>query len=120
MCYIDYEPCTVWNETHHKARKEHICSCCGRTIRIGEIYMTHFSVFEGDVTSQKCCAECEKDRQEFADAHEGTLCTPGSLVGDLKDCIYDGGDDTDPWKLMSDRIKNRTRPDPQTREVGVQ
>jgi hypothetical protein len=120
MCYIDLEPCTIWNETHHKARKEHTCSCCGRTIRVGECYMTHFSIFEGETTSEKCCNDCEEDRQVFADAHEGTLCSPGWLENLLRDCISDGDDDTDPWKLMLGRIKSRTKPDPQTREVGVQ
>ena len=58
MCDLDLEPCEIWNEKKRKAQKSHECDCCGRMIRPGEIYLVHFSVYDGDTTSEKVCAEC--------------------------------------------------------------
>jgi hypothetical protein len=107
MCFVDLEPCEIWNEKHRTARKEHSCSCCDRTIRIGEVYLVHFDVFEGQTTSEKCCAECESDRDIFANEHEGTLCSPGWLQNMIRDCIGEDPESKDVWLPMLERIKNR-------------
>ncbi len=53
MCEIDFDgTCSVWRENTRKARKEHRCSCCGGTIRVGKTYLDHFSVYEGDAARQ--------------------------------------------------------------------
>ena len=105
MCVIDTdEYCTVWNETERKARKPHKCSCCRRQIRPGETYMTHFSIFEGVCIDGKCCADCEKDRQEFAAAHGGYRCDPGNFSQQVADCISEGDEDEARWRPMERRI----------------
>lgn len=105
MCVIDLEPCEVWRETKCKARKVHRCSCCRRAILPGEEYLQHFSVFEGDPTSAKCCAECERDRLEFARAHDGSLCTPGCLDMMLDGCIEEEPETEPRWGPMLARIE---------------
>jgi hypothetical protein len=105
MCVIDLEPCAVWRETRRKARKEHRCSCCLRTIRAGEGYLAHFSVYDGDATSEKCCVDCERDRKAFAVAHDGMLCTPGNLAWMLVDCIGDEPETEARWGPLLTRIE---------------
>jgi hypothetical protein len=106
MCVIDFdEYCTVWQENTRKARKAHKCSCCRRQIEPGETYLTHFSIFDGNCNSEKCCSDCEKDREEFAAAHGGVLTNPGSFVQTLWDCMSEGDDEDEArWRPMEQRI----------------
>ena len=106
MCFIDLDPCEVWVERDRKARKEHVCHGCKRTIRVGETYLSHFDVFEGQPTSQKCCRECAADREEFAKEHDGMMGTPSRLLADLHDCLGEGDNDA-AWQAMIARIKAR-------------
>lgn len=86
MCSIDLEPCSVWDESEVKsARKVHTCDCCGGRIEPGSSYLRHFSVFDGDVTTEKCCASCRAARDEFRD-HHGTVGTPGYTMQLLMEC----------------------------------
>jgi hypothetical protein len=105
MCFIDLEPCDVWRETRRRAVKEHLCSCCRRAIPPGEDYLVHFSLFDGDTHSAKCCAECERDRQEFARAHQGTLCAPDYLPDLIAECISEEPETEAMWRPMLARIE---------------
>lgn len=105
MCYIDLEPAEVWSETERKARKPHKCSCCHGTIAAGQNYWTHFSVLDGDNTTEKICAACYTDREVFAYVHDGTLCTPGALPEMLQECIAEGDKDGSQWAEMLKRIR---------------
>jgi hypothetical protein len=105
VCDISLEQCELWSETKRKARKEHQCSCCRRVIRPGEEYLVHFSVLQGDPNSAKCCAECVRDRLTFADAHGGTLCTPGYLPHMLRECISEEPETADQWGPMLERMR---------------
>lgn len=119
MCDIDDgERCSVWSETQRRARKPHRCDACSGPIGIGEIYLVHFSVFEGYTTSEKMCVECEVARDEFADEHNGMLCTPSGMRETLRECISEGtsADDegnavVDPedarWQAMLDAMAAR-------------
>ncbi len=108
MCYIgDLEPCSVWDEKQVKARRPHHCSCCKREITVGEIYLRHFNVFEGDASHEKLCMECEKDRDEFGKAHDGMLPMPGGLKAMLHECIGEEPEESDVWRAMIARIKAR-------------
>jgi hypothetical protein len=102
MCDIDDgERCSVWRETQRRARISHRCDACAGAIGVGEIYLVHFSVFEGYTTSEKMCVECEVDRKEFADAHNGMLYTPGSMSEVLGNCISEGDEDSETkWRPM--------------------
>lgn len=108
MCLIDDgERCEVWREHKRKARKEHQCDCCRRTIKPGETYLVHFSLFEGDVTSDKCCEECDAERMEFGNAPGHMLFSPSYFPSVLSDCVSEGDDDDEGtrWRVMLDRIK---------------
>ena len=109
MCDLsDGEYCKVWREVTVKARKPHQCSCCKRTIAAGELYLRHFSVFEGQAVTHKMCSECEKDRDEFAKAHGGYLPSPGDVVFTISECIADGDEESErQWRPMLKRIKER-------------
>jgi hypothetical protein len=110
MCVIDIDDyCTVWEEHQHRARKPHKCSCCRRQIEPGETYVAHFSIFYGDCTSEKCCADCEKDRQEFAEAHDGAMRNPGSFPMMVSDCISEGDEEDAAWEAMLTRIRGRRK-----------
>lgn len=114
MCYVDLEPCEVWNERQRKARKSHRCECCRGTIAAGEMYFAHFSVFEGDATNAKMCLRCNTDRDLFAAAHDGKLPTPGGFYAMLRECISENDPDDDRWRPMADRIR-QSRSDAQRR-----
>jgi hypothetical protein len=109
MCYVDLEPCKVWQERDRTARKRHRCDGCRGPILPGETYTAHFSVFEGRALSEKMCGGCDADRSEFAVAHEGMLCTPGDLRNMIRECMGESEDDDErkKWQAMLDRIKSR-------------
>jgi hypothetical protein len=106
MCFVDLDPCEVWRETERKARKSHRCSCCSSVIAAGDVYLVHFNVFEGAATNEKMCFPCRDDRKEFADGHEGTLCSPGWLMTMVSDCSSDYPEDAQ-WRAMLERIRGR-------------
>lgn len=88
MCHIEPDVySTVWRDSPVKAaRKRHRCDGCHGFIQIGESYVSHFSICEGDETHEKCCGECQKARDEFKKDHGWTM-TPGSMHQFLTDCI---------------------------------
>jgi hypothetical protein len=50
--------CDVWREWTPRARKEHKCGECGRTIATGEQYRQTKALFERMWTAAKQCAHC--------------------------------------------------------------
>ena len=108
MCELhldDSEPCTIWRENRHKARKVHKCDSCYRQIMPGQEYLYHFNVFDGDATTEHICAECANNRQEFADEHGGYLVPATQLSYYLQECISDEPESAERWQPMIDRIK---------------
>jgi hypothetical protein len=61
MCMADYTDgaSIVLHDRNQKARKEHKCSECHRTIQIGETYNVQRAVFDGQADSYKTCAHCQ-------------------------------------------------------------
>ncbi len=90
MCELDLETCEVWREERRKARKAHRCSTCRADIRPGDVYVNHFSVFEGDATTEAMCLPCEDIAIRFAE-HHGTRTPPGSMLETLQDCFGQEG-----------------------------
>lgn len=72
MCDIGYDEdaWSAFNETHHKARKDHPCACCGGTIAAGQRYLRHFSVQDGTVCAERMCLPCESLKEKFGSMHE--------------------------------------------------
>lgn len=108
MCYIDLEPCEVWQEAIQRAKKPHQCDTCGRPIPAGIRYAKVFMVFEGEPGTEKACLPCWRAGGVFAEAHEGMRCTPASLVDMLLSCIDENDEGVGQWKRMLNRIRKRT------------
>jgi len=58
MCSTDGDRADVWTETGRKARKDHRCTECGRTIVKSEIYWRAFTLFDGRCDTYKTCTHC--------------------------------------------------------------
>lgn len=106
MCVVDLEPCSVWRETPHKARKVHRCDCCETPIVVGEYYLSHFSIFEGDTVYQSMCFACWLAREQFADAHYGLKSNPGFFPEMLRECI-DDSESSSLWRELLEQIRRR-------------
>lgn len=112
MCSIYLEPCSLWSEVAHKARKTHICSACRGLIHKKETYIRHFSKFEGDITSEKLCAPCQVARTRFTEAHGDLTPTPSGFASMLRDCVVDSGESVDgghgdEWEMMLSEMRQR-------------
>lgn len=114
MCdFDDGERCAVWSETQHTARKEHSCAACRRTIAIGDRYVKHRSMYDGNWWSEACCLPCDADRHEFARADGHMLSTPSSFWDYLENCV-DAFDHEDAWRPMFNRLRERAGRTPDT------
>ena len=109
MCYVDLEPCELFEEKIVKAKKQHKCSCCFGKINVDENYLRHFSVFEGEKTFNKACMLCYNDRDKFAQEHDGMLCAPEWFENLLRDCIVEDTESEKVWKPILDRIVNTNK-----------
>lgn len=107
MCFIDLEPCEVWQEHIYRAAKAHMCGCCGRTIRPGLRYVQIFLVLEGEADTERSCLPCWRANGVFAHAHDGMRCTPSSFVDMLHGCIDENEEGVGQWKRMLRRIEAR-------------
>lgn len=107
MCDIDLEPCTVWRETPRKARKERECGCCGTPIRPGDPYLSHFSIYDGEATSDSVCFACWWIRESFAQSH-GQSMQPDALEETLRSCIDEDGRESD-WRPEMASLLKRER-----------
>lgn len=63
QCYCDYDSPQVYSSKIVKARKEHRCYECGRTIKAGERYESAFGVSDGDTYQPHTCGDCVDIRQ---------------------------------------------------------
>lgn len=90
MCTIDTsdydDPCSVWHNVQRRARKPHVCATCLRAIERGETYRIHTSILDGDVSSEKACADCTAVIDEFGREHH-TLYAPTSIFDGLEHCV---------------------------------
>lgn len=109
MCVIEFDPCAVWEETQHRARKEYRCHCCRSRIEPGNLYRTIFAVDEDrGVIYEKSCAACGRDRDQFADEHDGQIPNPSSFQSVLNDCIQEGDRESETrWRPMLTAIQAR-------------
>ncbi len=65
----DGEPVVVHENRRRRARKEHKCSACRETIRVGDFYFNEFSVWDGNTETVKRCARCEQIFQALCMLH---------------------------------------------------
>ncbi len=86
----ELDACEVFDEQERTARKPHRCDCCQGFIRTGEKYLRHFSVLDGDPTSEKICTRCVADRKDFLDEHTGGQLTgPTNFRRMLQECVVE-------------------------------
>lgn len=106
MCDMDFDGDRpdVWRETFRKARKEHKCGCCSRTIAFGERYLVHFMAYDGMTWDDKMCSECATDRAKFAKEPGHYLPVPAEFDDALNQCIADEPSAAKRWQPMLDRI----------------
>lgn len=97
----------VWRESWRKARKQWRCDSCSTAIQPGVRYLSHFSVTEGNPTSEALCAVCFIARAEFCNAHGGFLWSPGSFEIILADCVSEDDESRETWEPMLLGIHNR-------------
>ena len=101
MCEISHdEYATIWEEDVVIARKLHRCDQCGGDIKPGTAYSKHFSLFEGDVTSEKRCYPCSVVTETFMDMH-GTSFVPSQMASAINECIWEEGKDSEAAKMWT-------------------
>ena len=71
MCRWGDESVQMLSERNPKARKDHRCSECGRSIAKGETYRAETWLWEGDLDSAKVCSHCLQVRRWLSAACDG-------------------------------------------------
>jgi len=56
---------TNLSQSHPRARKEHRCGECRKTIARGEVYLREVNIHDGQVITDKTCQDCVSIRNEF-------------------------------------------------------
>lgn len=111
MCDMDSgETCEVWSETWITARKNHRCDSCDKRIRPREKYVRHFSIFEGYISTAKCCAKCKTDRDAFGKVEGHYIPHPSSFVEALDECISDyesTAEEKRKWRAVLRNVERR-------------
>lgn len=59
MCHYDYDQPDFYLATTQRARKEHKCYECGRSIQVGERYIRTTGKWDGHCSQYKHCAHCQ-------------------------------------------------------------
>lgn len=77
---------TVLHSRQQRARLQHQCTECRRTIEPGESYLAERTVFDGDAMSHKICAHCQRVRDYLIDHCGGWLY--GGLHEDISGHYY--------------------------------
>lgn len=67
-----------WSRTHPRARVQHRCEMCGRTIDPGEVYLKGYGGDRGDTHGWTECAHCEAMQVRF-DIQDGGGYDPDML-----------------------------------------
>lgn len=94
----DYECCSeLISDKWHKARKDHRCCECHRTIVNGEQYRRETLSDDGKISTYKTCADCESLKGAFFCG--GYLF--GNVWGDFQESFSDCFEDL-PWSKLPD------------------
>jgi len=95
MCfYSDDGYAEFYREKEVKARKEHKCYECCKTVLKNEIYQYIFTVFEGNVSVIKICSKCKNIRQRIHDIEINHGCSENESwvpFGGLREYAKDYG-----------------------------
>lgn len=58
MCDEAEEYFSVYKERRVRARKRHVCCACKEVVRVRDVYVCTFTVFEGEAETYKHCLRC--------------------------------------------------------------
>lgn len=111
MCEVgfDGDVCAVWREKAVRARKAHRCDGCAGSIVPGEPYLSHDSLFDGSWSFGRLCWACWLTREQFVDAHPGTLIpNPEGLFDIIEGCVWDDGGES-VWTPLLEAMRERKR-----------
>jgi hypothetical protein len=73
---------------HQRARKQHRCVECRRTIDAGETYLVTVYPWEGEIETDRCCAHCEIARRWLSAECSGYVY--GCVLLDLDEHVAEG------------------------------
>lgn len=74
---IDFDLCEVFRETPRRAAKSRRCWCCYQDIEVGDFYLYHFSVHDGNASTEALCFRCWWMRADWRqDPNVDTNMTP--------------------------------------------
>lgn len=87
-CYCDYDMPDYYRAKIRRARKEHHCYECGRTIKAGEQYEDAFGVYRGESTYHpKTCERCVNIRIWVTNNVPCFCWSHGNMIEDAKDAV---------------------------------
>lgn len=90
MCFYYDEYAELYREKVVKAKKEHKCSECYKSILKGETYQYIFTIFQGDASVIKICPICRDKRQKIHDIEINHGCKEHEAwppFGALMECV---------------------------------
>jgi hypothetical protein len=79
--------CFLPDAETRKARRPHSCVECGDTIRPGDRYVHHASLWEGSVTTWACCLDCDAWGDALAEAQRRECGCSGWELGRMWEAI---------------------------------
>lgn len=80
----------LYEERFRRARKEHKCGECGRTIREGERYSYTSMKFEGEFSDHKTCVRCDRVRDAIFKKYEIDCGIPlGGLFSEIESTVIE-------------------------------
>lgn len=85
MCYCDFDRPKLASETTRKARKDHRCDECRRTIAKGECYQYHSLLFDGSWNTYRWCRHCAAAQGIAADLVDCHCWLYSALWADLRE-----------------------------------
>jgi hypothetical protein len=92
MCEVwsDGDGPAVSDERGRRARKQHKCDACGKSIKPGDVYAVNTMIAERGSAPERenICDACDAAREELSEAHDGKLYPlPSYLKEALRECI---------------------------------
>jgi hypothetical protein len=49
-----------YNQSSHRSRRERVCEGCGKTIQVGETYVSQRGLYDGEFFTRALCVSCEE------------------------------------------------------------
>ncbi len=89
MCVCDWDGPDVSSRRWQKARKEHRCGECWRTINVGERYEVHTGLYEGKWETYRWCAHCSASQKIYAEVDECECWLYGDLWSPIQEAAGD-------------------------------